>query len=80
MLILLLATLSGPTTHEVPRTVAAPVKPCRRTAPQWANKDAPVAPRKLTQEPAAEAYLGVLHIAKGCETPIKVSDRQRRAR
>lgn len=78
MMILLLATLSAPTPHEITRTPSPEyAKPCAPKSPEWVRQDAPIAPRKLTEEPNAEAYLGVLHIDEnGCDKPIKVFERR----
>ena len=64
------------------RPIAATGSNCRKTTSYRAElgsawRGDPVAPRKLTDLPAAESYKAVYRTVDGCEEPMTVAEYQR---
>jgi hypothetical protein len=83
MLMLALAALPGtafagdsdPVRTKPTRIPTLKAEGCENTRQQWAKRAAaPLRLRTLEQEPAADQYLGVLHLENGCEKPIKIRE------
>ena len=68
------ANLAGPTgSFLAADPAAAPI--CHHAKLEYAaGRDAPVRARPLTEEPAANLYLGVLRFDGRCETPVMIRE------